>query len=92
MKLATLNQGGRDGRLIVVSRDLSRYVPAPISTLQAALDDWSNAKPVLTDIYDKLNANPNQGEVFDPNACHSPPPQPQNQCPTQDAPKSRHEE
>lgn len=72
MKLATLNQGGRDGRLIVVSRDLSRYVPAPISTLQAALDDWLNAKPVLTDIYDKLNANPNQGEVFDPNACHSP--------------------
>ncbi|WP_373776121.1 hypothetical protein, partial [Neisseria dentiae] len=25
MKLATLKQGGRDGRLAVVSRDLSRY-------------------------------------------------------------------
>ena len=40
MKLASLNQG-RDGVLIVVSRDLTRAVLAPqiAFTLQAALDD-----------------------------------------------------
>ncbi len=48
MKLASL-KGGRDGRLIVVSRDLDRYVLAGdiAPTLQAALDDWSNAGPAL---------------------------------------------
>lgn len=72
MKLATLNQGGRDGTLIVVSRDLGRYLKAPIATLQNALDDWDYAKPVLQAIYDKLNADAQAGEVFDVAACHSP--------------------
>lgn len=72
MKLATLNQGGRDGRLIVVSRDLSRFVFAPISTMQMALDDWQNAKPILQALYDTLNTNADTGDAFDPNACHSP--------------------
>ena len=42
MKLATLRRGGRDGRLVVVSRDLTRclLVPGIAPTLQAALDDW----------------------------------------------------
>ena len=37
MKLATLKQGGRDGTLVVVSRDLKRCVPVPsiARTLQA---------------------------------------------------------
>ena len=41
MKLATLKQGGRDGTLVVVSRDLTRCraVPAIARTLQAALDE-----------------------------------------------------
>lgn len=48
MKLASL-KGGRDGRLIVVNRDLDRYVPATdiAPTLQAALDDWATAGPAL---------------------------------------------
>ncbi|MDO4433953.1 MAG: fumarylacetoacetate hydrolase family protein [Alysiella sp.] len=72
MKLATLKQGGRDGRLAVVSRDLSRYTLPEIETLQAALDDWDNVSGSLKKIYDELNANPNQGESFDPEQCHSP--------------------
>ena len=42
MKLATLKQGGRDGTLVVVSRDLATYqaVPQIAATLQHALDHW----------------------------------------------------
>ncbi len=49
MKLATLRNGARDGMLVVVSRDLTRYVPAqPIAaTLQAALDNCARAAPKL---------------------------------------------
>lgn len=57
MKLGSL-KGGRDGRLIVVNRDLDRYVTvgdiAP--TLQAALDDWTNVEPQLKAVYQELNA------------------------------------
>ncbi len=58
MKLATLKQGGRDGTLIVVSRDLTRAVRASgiAVSLQAALDDWNNLAPRLNTLYDELNA------------------------------------
>ena len=48
MKLASL-AGGRDGRLAVVSRDLTRAVLATgiAATLQAALDDWARSEPAL---------------------------------------------
>lgn len=47
MKLASL-KGGRDGRLIVVSRDLTRAAPvARWATLQSALDSWAEAEPDL---------------------------------------------
>lgn len=57
MKLATLKDGSRDGALIVVSRDLRRYVavPAIAATLQAALDDWETLEPRLQNVYDMLN-------------------------------------
>lgn len=49
MKLATLDNGTRDGRLVVVSRDLAfatdAHVIAP--TLQQALDDWTRRAPKL---------------------------------------------
>ena len=47
MKLATLKNGTRDGRLVVVSRDLTRYTDASFlaPTLQAALDDWQRLAP-----------------------------------------------
>jgi len=48
MKLASLKHG-RDGHLIVVSRDLDHYVSASeiVPTLQAALDDWGKYQPLL---------------------------------------------
>jgi len=56
MKLASLKAGGRDGTLIVVSRDLSKAVCVPqiASTLQVALDDWSNAAPRLNGVFEIL--------------------------------------
>jgi fumarylacetoacetate (FAA) hydrolase len=66
MKLGSLKEGGRDGTLVVVSRDLKRAVKAAgiASTLQAALDDWSNAAPRLNALSDALNAGGAEG-AFD---------------------------
>ncbi|WP_329742431.1 fumarylacetoacetate hydrolase family protein [Dyella sp. A6] len=63
MKLGSLKEGGRDGTLIVVSRDLSRAVKATgiAATLQAALDDWSNAAPRLNALSEALNAGSADG-------------------------------
>jgi len=57
MKLGSLKEGGRDGSLIVVSRDLTRAVRAKgiAPTLQAALDDWSSSAPRLNALYAELN-------------------------------------
>jgi fumarylacetoacetate (FAA) hydrolase len=57
MKLASLKEGGRDGTLIVVSRDLTRAVRATdiAHTLQRALEDWHNAAPRLHRVYELLN-------------------------------------
>jgi fumarylacetoacetate (FAA) hydrolase len=59
MKLGSLKEGGRDGTLVVVSRDLTRAVKASAiaPTLQAALDDWSNAAPRLNALSNDLNAD-----------------------------------
>ena len=58
MKLASLRTGGRDGTLIVVSRDLSRAVAVPdiAPTLQSALDDWANLSPRLATVAEALEA------------------------------------
>jgi fumarylacetoacetate (FAA) hydrolase len=58
MKLATLKAGGRDGTLVVVSRDGSRYAPATgiAPTLQAALDDWTRTEPALRALAGQLEA------------------------------------
>jgi fumarylacetoacetate (FAA) hydrolase len=74
MKLASL-KSGRDGALVVVSRDLSRCVAVPhvAMTLQHALDHWSEAEPRLQQVYDLLNDGKVDGEQpFDPKACASP--------------------
>ncbi|WJN61251.1 fumarylacetoacetate hydrolase family protein [Pseudomonas sp. SO81] len=74
MKLASLNQG-RDGELIVVSRDLSRAVKVPqiAATLQAALDDWDIKRPLLESVYQRLNDGLiDDAFVFDQADCHSP--------------------
>ena len=61
MKLGSLKEGGRDGTLIVVSRDLTRAARATgiADTLQRALEDWSNVAPRLNALSEQLNA----GEV-----------------------------
>lgn len=58
MKLGSLKEGGRDGTLIVVSRDLSHAVRAGgiAPTLQRALEDWSQAAPRLNAVSERLNA------------------------------------
>ena len=71
MKLATLKDG-RDGRLVVVSRDLARYASAASAapTLQAALDNWATARPALESIATKLESG--GGDSFDETTCASP--------------------
>ncbi len=58
MKLASLKEGGRDGTLIVVNRDLTQAVRATgiAATLQAALEDWSNTAPRLNALFEQLQA------------------------------------
>lgn len=57
MKLASLKTGGRDGSLIVVSRNLEFFVSAAdiSATLQIALDDWHQTAPRLNARYAELN-------------------------------------
>jgi len=74
MKLASLKQG-RDGRLVVVSKDLKEAVEVPeiAETLQDALDDWIHTEPRLREIYEQLNAGSADGAFgFDQAGCASP--------------------
>ena len=56
MKLGSLKEGGRDGTLIVVDRELKRAVRASdiAPTLQKALDDWAKAAPKLAALAEQL--------------------------------------
>jgi fumarylacetoacetate (FAA) hydrolase len=56
MKLGALRERGRDGALVVVSRDLTRAarVPDVAPTLQAALDDWAAVAPRLGEAHERL--------------------------------------
>jgi fumarylacetoacetate (FAA) hydrolase len=56
VKLASLDEG-RDGRLVVVSRDLTRAAPVTdiAPTMQAAMDNWEHAAPLLDATYHSLN-------------------------------------
>jgi fumarylacetoacetate (FAA) hydrolase len=58
VKLGTLKDGTRDGRLIVMSRDLRTAAAAPqiASTLQQAIDNWNEIAPRLQEVYARLNA------------------------------------
>jgi len=74
MKLATLKNGTRDGRLVVVSRDLSTCVDAsPIApSLQAALDDWRMCGPKLSALSKQLVTGSVPTERFHEADCESP--------------------
>ncbi len=74
MKLASLKAGGRDGTLVVVSRDLTRAVRADsVATLQKLLDDWDELAPSVASLAGRLEAGAVDGEfAFDPAQCASP--------------------
>ena len=74
MKLATLKDGTRDGQLIVVSRDLTRYTPVTdiAETLQEALDNWAEVEPQLAATCEMLCAGKIESKPFDQAACESP--------------------
>lgn len=75
MKLATLNDGTRDGQLMVVSRDLktAQLADGVAPTLQRALDDWSFIAPQLDAIYQELNQGRGRRTfAFEPERCMAP--------------------
>ena len=83
MKLATLNNGSRDGRLLLVSRDLSRALDAGhiAATLQLAIENWWSVEPELQALYRELNEGRAEAAfAFDPAAVMAPLPRAYQWC------------
>jgi fumarylacetoacetate (FAA) hydrolase len=74
MKLATLRAGGRDGTLVVVTRDGSRFAAATgiAPTLQAALDEWERCEPRLRALAEALERGQAPSQPLDLHALHAP--------------------
>ena len=74
MKLATLKNGTRDGKLVVVSRDLTQCTDASFlaPTLQAALDDWRRIAPHLATLAESLEVGAVPAERFHEHEAMSP--------------------
>jgi fumarylacetoacetate (FAA) hydrolase len=74
MKLATLKDGTRDGKLVVVSRDLTRATEAfnIAPTLQRAIDDWQRIAPLLADLAAQLELGSVPSFRFHEHDCASP--------------------
>jgi fumarylacetoacetate (FAA) hydrolase len=76
MKLASYAGPGRDGRLLIVTSDLTRAVEVPriAPTLQAALDDWANLALPLEEAWRELEGGTENRQVvdFDPGQCAAP--------------------
>ncbi|MEE4200271.1 fumarylacetoacetate hydrolase family protein [Erythrobacter sp.] len=74
MKLATLDNGTRDGKLVVVSKDLTRCCAAGYiaPTLQAALDDWARIAPELEVLARDVEHEAVPCERFHERQAHSP--------------------
>lgn len=73
MKLASL-KSGRDGLLVVVSKDLAWCADATdvAPTLQAALDDWEELEGPLRDFAARLESGDVERMPFDETMVHSP--------------------
>src|SRR5205823_3499261 len=68
MKLATLKSNNRDGRVVLVDRDMKTAAPVTDigTTMQQLLDNWSAIEPALQERYESLNRGKLQGaESFD---------------------------
>src|SRR4051794_14325 len=74
MKLATVRDGSRDGRLHVIRRDGAAGAPSPEAwpTLQRALDDWEAAEPALRALASDLDAGSLDGTSIDPERLAAP--------------------
>jgi fumarylacetoacetate (FAA) hydrolase len=74
MKLATLKDSTRDGKLVVVSKDLTvcSEVGHIARTLQAALDDWAHVGPRLARVYEGLATGAQPTMRFHEHDAHSP--------------------
>ncbi len=75
MKFATLNDGSRDGHLVVVSRDLTtaHYATGIANHMQQVVDDWNFMSPQLQDLYDTLNhGKARHAFAFDARLCMAP--------------------
>ncbi len=75
MKLATLQDGSRDGQLVVVARDLAtaHFASGIATRLQQVLDDWNYLSPQLEDLYATLNGGKaRHAFAFDAKQCMAP--------------------
>jgi fumarylacetoacetate (FAA) hydrolase len=74
MRLTTLRDGSRDGRLCVVRADGAALAPAGAvaSTLQGALDRWEECAPRLSALAAALDAGRVAAEPLDPARLHAP--------------------
>lgn len=74
MKLGTLKAGGRDGTLVVVSKNLHKAIKVPeiANTLQEALDNWPTKAGKLQEVYQSLNEGKVEGFAVDFKDFHSP--------------------
>lgn len=83
MKLATLKNGHKDGRLVVVSRDLRRAVDAAdiAASMLDAVERWDVTAPLLAQRYGALNAGTApEAFDFDPTAAAAPLPRAPQWC------------
>jgi fumarylacetoacetate (FAA) hydrolase len=74
MKLATLNNGTRDGELVVVSRDLKRTLSASsvVQTMQSLIENWTECAPKLEVLYQQLNESSQIGVEFSQDSAMAP--------------------
>ena len=74
MKLATLKDGSRDGKLVVVSADLHMYAAVDhiAPTMRDLLDNWAELSSDVADEYERLSIGEIAGQPFDPEQAMAP--------------------
>jgi fumarylacetoacetate (FAA) hydrolase len=74
MKLGTVKDGSRDGKLVVVSSDNTQCVAVPdiAVNFQSALDNWSECETSLKETFSKLEKGELAGQAVDTTKFHSP--------------------
>ena len=74
MKLASLKSGGRDGSLVVVSKDLTRMASAAsvAQTLQQAIETWESSASALKKISELVEQNEIETMAYDVDQLASP--------------------